>query len=216
MGFDRGMGIEVLIVESDGMAAGVVASLRRLHVEAVVVASTEQAQEALDSGRVWRGFLVDPKLTPPSDSGVRLLGALAASKHRFLPRAAISRVASARLVSAAAKTGARFFCFPCERDALAYFAREVHSSWIDDLALRAYVSELGAAAGLSAMELATLAAHLSGPHDTVAARLKLKEPTVATHVRRILTKTREVDPSAAVANMHALEAWILRRAPRRS
>lgn len=215
-GFDRGMGVEVLVVESDGMAPGVVAGLRRLHVEAVVVASMNEAYDALECGRRWRGFLVDPKLTPPNDAGVRLLAAIASSKHRFLPRAAISRVASARLVSAAAKAGARYLCFPCDRDSLSYFAREVHAAPIDDLALRAYVNELGVAAGLSAKELETLVAYLSGSHDTVVARLGTKPSTVKAHVRAILTKMSLLDASARIASMHALEAWILRRAPRRS
>lgn len=214
--FDRAMGVEVLVVESDGMASGVVAALRRLRIEGVAVASAEDAYAVLDSTRGWRGFLVDPKLGPPSDAGSRLLTAIASSKHRFLPRAAVSRVAGARLVAAAGRVGARYLCYPCDRDALVYFAFDVHASPIGEASLRAYVTELAVASGLTATELVILVAYVTDKHDTVARRVGMKETTVASHVRAILTKMNLFDPSAGVTTMHALEAWILRRAPRRS
>lgn len=216
------MGVEVLVVQGErGAASGIVRMLRRLRIEGVVATSADEARALLGAKRMWRGFLVDPKIAPrgggscSEDEGLALLAEIARSKsHRFYPRAALSRVASARLVAAVTTLGARYFCYPCEGVALTYFAFEAHASPVDDATLRAYVTELAIAAGLSAAETATLAAYLGGPHETVAERLEVAESTVATHVRGIVSKMTSFDADAP--NMHALEAWILRRARRRS
>ncbi|MBS2016458.1 MAG: hypothetical protein JST00_26470 [Deltaproteobacteria bacterium] len=216
------MGVEVLVVQGErGAASGIVRMLRRLRIEGVIATSADEGRAMLAAERRWRGFLVDPKVaarnggSDANDAGLALLAEIASSKaHRFSPRAAISRVASARLVAAVTALGARYFCYPCEGGALTYFAFETHAALIDDTALRAYVTELGIAASLRAAELATLAAYLGGPHETVAERLELAESTVATHVGGILSKMASYE--AVAPNMHALEAWILRRARRRS
>lgn len=107
------MGVQVLVAESErGAAAGIARMLGRLRIEAVVAASADDARAMLGPARTWRGFLVDPKVASrrgghdTEEAGLRLLSEIAASKtHRFAPRAAISRVASARLVGAVAKLG---------------------------------------------------------------------------------------------------------------